>query len=176
MPREGRGGGGLFEEIVILMIIATSDRITFIDFHTKFEQVQSRRESMRVCCETPFDHGIKVWDIYRYTFPGNGIIVHRILYSFLLTCKPALQGWSLTWKPGNIYILITLSPGQTVVPTQANSSQVYNLEGVGYRVATHLVWVGSSSNFRPTQANFSTVWLPRPTQANSRQALVTARS
>ena len=42
--------------------------------------------------------------------------------------------------------IVLLSPaGQTVVPTQANSSQVHNCDGVGYRFATHLAWVGSSS-------------------------------
>ena len=37
-----------------------------------------------------------------------------------------------------------LSPGQTVLPTPANSSQVHNFDGVGYRLATHLAWVGSN--------------------------------
>ena len=60
-----------------------------------------------------------------------------------------------------------------VLPTQANSSQVHSLDGVGYRLATHLAWVGSSwielawiwssSNFRPTRTKFSTVWPPQPT-------------
>ena len=40
--------------------------------------------------------------------------------------------------------LTHLSPGQTVLPTQTNSSQVHNFDGVGYRLATHLEWVGSS--------------------------------
>ena len=30
---------------------------------------------------------------------------------------------------------VPLSPGQTVLPTQANSSQVHNFDGVGYRLA-----------------------------------------
>ena len=44
-----------------------------------------------------------------------------------------------------------------------NSSQVYNFDGVGYRLATHLAWVGSNFiklNFHPTPAKFSTVWPP----------------
>ena len=35
------------------------------------------------------------------------------------------------------------SSGQTALPT-ANSSQAHNFDGVGYRLATHLAWVGSS--------------------------------
>ena len=72
-----------------------------------------------------------------------------------------------------------LRPGQMVLQTQANSSQVHNFDGVGYRLATHLAWVGSSwielawiwssSNFRPTRAKFSTVW---PPQANSSQVVL----
>ena len=37
-----------------------------------------------------------------------------------------------------------LRPGQTVLPTQVNSSQVHNFDGVGYRLAIHFAWVGSS--------------------------------
>ena len=44
-----------------------------------------------------------------------------------------------------------------------------------------LAWIWSSSNFRPTRSKFSTVLLPQPTQANSRQVVncycyVTTRS
>ena len=42
---------------------------------------------------------------------------------------------------GNFRINPEWSPGQTVPPTQANSSQVFNLDGVGYRLATHVSWV-----------------------------------
>ena len=35
-----------------------------------------------------------------------------------------------------------LSPGQTDLPTQANSSQVHNFDWVGYRLAAHLARVG----------------------------------
>ena len=38
----------------------------------------------------------------------------------------------------------TLSPGQTVFPTQTNSSKIHNCDGVGYRLAIHLALVGLS--------------------------------
>ena len=49
--------------------------------------------------------------------------------------KPVTAGWKLS-RPHR--------PGQTVLPTQANSSRVHNFEGVGYCLATRLAWVSSS--------------------------------
>ena len=70
---------------------------------------------------------------------------------------------------------------QTVLPTQANSSQVHNFDGVGYRFVSplawvpergleprlfrhplglswiELAWIWSSSNFRPTRPRFPLV-------------------
>ena len=66
-----------------------------------------------------------------------------------------------------------LIPGQTVLPTQANSSQVHSVDGVGYRLATHLAGVGSS--WLESSSNSSHVfhvWRPQPTQANSRQVVL----
>ena len=67
--------------------------------------------------------------------------------------------------------LTALSPDQSpALPTQANSNQGFNLDGVGYGLATHLARVGLNFDrariqFRPTRAKVSTVWPPRPTRA-----------
>ena len=48
--------------------------------------------------------------------------------------------------------------GQTVLPTETNSSQVHSFDGDGYRLPTHLAGVGLNfinSNFRPTRAKFA---------------------
>ena len=50
--------------------------------------------------------------------------------------------------------LVLLSPGQTVLPTRANSSQVFNLARAGYRAWLELVCIWSRSNFCPSQAKF----------------------
>ena len=62
-----------------------------------------------------------------------------------------------------------LSPGQTVLQTQANLVQI------GHRLTTHLDRVAcicSRLRFRSTRTTFSTVWPPRPTRANSRQVVL----
>ena len=85
--------------------------------------------------------------------------------------------------------------GQTVLPTRAkwvaercsqlepsgwpngapNSSQVFNLVQVGYRLATHLAWVGSSWPEFDQAKIFVQIdpgFPPRPTQANSCQVVL----
>ena len=70
---------------------------------------------------------------------------------------------------------LTVSPGQTVLPTQASSTKLrwsWVLFGhpLGLR-CLELAWIWSSSNVCPTRAKFSSVWPPQPTQANSRQVV-----
>ena len=62
-----------------------------------------------------------------------------------------------------------LSPGQTVLPTQANSSQVHNFDGVGYRLATHLAWVGLNLIKLKFSPNSSQLFHRLATSANSSQ-------
>ena len=66
------------------------------------------------------------------------------------------------------------TPGKTVLPTQANSSQGFqNLVQVGYRGSSwiELTWIWSGSNFRPTRSRFSTVCPPWQPRANSHQVV-----
>ena len=93
-----------------------------------------------------------------------------------------MRRWGSGWSRTGVTVEVRATgPGQTVLPTQANSSQVHNFDGVGDRLATHLAWVGSSwqlawiwssSDFPPTRARFSTVKPPRPNQANSYQVIL----
>ena len=66
-----------------------------------------------------------------------------------------------------------LSPGQTVLPTRAKftTSMELGIVWVGSS-SIELAWIWSNSNFRSTQAKFSTVCPPQPTQANSRQVVL----
>ena len=133
-------------------------------------------------CRRVLKHVSKSYNFFRVVCDSLGEVV-RLIY----TKQSVSYGWREqvacdSRKSKLCRLNRPLSPGQTVLPTQANSSQVHNFDGVGDRLATHLAWVGSSwielawiwssSNFRPTRAEFSTVWPPQPTQANSRQVVL----
>ena len=58
------------------------------------------------------------------------------------------------------------------LPTQANSSQVHNFDGVGYRLATHLACVGLNLIKLKFSPNSCQVFHRLATLANSRQVVL----
>ena len=73
---------------------------------------------------------------------------------------------------------LSLSPGQRVLPTQANSNQVHNLGIVWPPTWLELARVGLNLiklEFSPNWSHVSTVWPPQPTQANARQVVLLLR-
>ena len=67
-----------------------------------------------------------------------------------------ILNWPLKQSPAIERFLDALSPNHTVFPTQANSSQVFNLDGVRYRLATH---------FARVELSWDAVWLEHQAKA-----------
>ena len=65
-----------------------------------------------------------------------------------------------------------LTPGQTLLPTQANSSQVFNFDRVGCRLTTHLDGVGLNLIKFKCSPNSSKVFDCLATWANSSQVVL----
>ena len=133
--------------------------------HEQFRSLILHRIDLRLDFITPLRQAIlHVRDLKRRNTASNLITYPR---------APPLELQTRHWHSA-------YSPGQTVLPTQANSSQVHNFDGVGYRLVTHLARVGLNLVKLKVSPNSSQVFHPLATSATLAKLLcycyVTTRS